>query len=133
MKRLIKFVYKICMEYCMFVIGIGCVFGVITLYGMTSVPVQSLITFPQNITFGEYWKMVEIELTCYATLYILLKVGYIVSKMSFPDNILPCLYPVIFAVLFTSLHLWRQLFSISICVLILMFVCKMIIYLKIKE
>jgi hypothetical protein len=133
MKWLVKFVYKICMEYCMFVIGIGCVFGVITLYGMTSVPVQSLITFPQNITFGEYWKMMEIILTCYATLYILLKVGYIVSKMSFPDNILPCLYPFIFTVLFTSLHLWRQLFSISICVLILMFVCKMIIYLKIKE
>lgn len=128
MKRLVKFVYKICMEYCMFVIGMGCVFGIIALYGVISVPVQSPITIPQNITFEEYEKMVGIVLPFCAALYIVLKGGYIIiaSKISFPESILSCLYPCVFLILFDRLHLWKQLFPIVICAIPLMFICWML-------
>lgn len=130
MKRLIKFVYKICMEYCMFVIGTGCVFGIIALYGVTSVPVpaQSLITIRQNITFEEYEKIMEIILASCAALYTILKGGYIIitSKIPFPESILSCLYPGVFLILFGGLHLWKQLFPIAICAIPLMFICWML-------
>ncbi len=128
MKRLIKFVYKICMEYCMFVIGTGCVFGIIALYGVISVPVQSLIEIPQSITFEEYEKMVEIVLPSCTALYTILKGGYIIitSKIPFPESILSCLYPCVFLILFNRLHLWKQLFPISICAIPLMFICWML-------
>lgn len=128
MKRLIKFVYKICMEYCMFVIGTGCVFGIIALYvyGVTSVPVQSLITIPQNITFEEYEKIMGIVLASCAAFYTVLKVGYIIIASTFPESILSCLYPCVFFILFGGLHLWKQLFPIVICAIPLMFICWML-------
>ena len=126
MKRLIKFVYKICMEYCMFVIGRGCVFGIIALYGVTSVPAQSLITIRQNITFEDYEKIMEIVLASCAVLYTVLKVGYIIIASTFLESILSCLYPGVFLILFGGLHLWKQLFPIAICAIPLMFICWML-------